>query len=60
MRLSVAGAEKDARVQSDISLSDFTRNLIVVGRQPDSDPNFTSYLSSGRPHRPAPLPPRAA
>ena len=34
MRLSVAGAAKDAQVQNDIILSDFTRNLVVVGRQP--------------------------
>ena len=31
MRLSV-GAAKDAQVQNDILLSDFTRNLVVVGR----------------------------
>ncbi len=32
MRLSVAGAAKDAQVQNEILLSDFTRNLVVVGR----------------------------
>ena len=37
MRLSVAGAAKDAQVQSDILLNDLTRNLIVVGRQPYPD-----------------------
>ena len=51
MRLSAAGAAKDARVQSEIMLSDFTRNLVMVGRQPHPDPNFASYVSSGRPHR---------
>ena len=34
MRLSVAGAAKDAQVQNDILLGDFTRNRVVVGRQP--------------------------
>jgi hypothetical protein len=38
MRLSVAGAAKDAQVQNDILVSDFTRNLVVVGRQPHPDP----------------------
>ena len=38
MRLGVAGAAKDAHVQNDILLSDFTRNLVVVGRQPHPDP----------------------
>ena len=42
MRLSVAGAAKDAQVQNDILLSDFTRNLVVVGRQPHPGPNFAS------------------
>ncbi len=56
MRLSVAGAAKDARVQNYILLSDFTRNLVVVGR----DPNFASYVSSGRPHRLAVALPHAA
>ena len=65
MRLSVAGAAKDAQVQndillSDILLSDFTRNLVVVGRQPHPDPNFASYVSSGRPHRLAVALPHAA
>ena len=60
MRLGVAGAAKDAQVQNDISLSDFTRNLVVVGRQPYPNPNFASYVSSGRPHRLAVAPPRAA
>ena len=32
-------------------LSDFTRNLVVVGRQPHPDPNFASYVLPGRPHR---------
>ena len=50
-RLSVAGAAKDAQVQNGILLSDFTRNLVVVGRQPHPDPNFASYVSSGRHHR---------
>ncbi len=40
--LSVAGAAKDAQVQSGIFLSDFTRNLVVVDRQPQPDPNSTS------------------
>ena len=48
MRLSVAGAAKDAQVQGDIFLSDFTRNLVVVGRQPHPDPNFAACVSSGR------------
>jgi len=60
MRLSVAGAAKDAQVQNDILLSDFTRNLVVVGRQPHPDPNFASYVSSGRPHRLAVALPHAA
>ena len=30
---------------------DFTRNLVVVGRQPHPDPNFASYVLPGRPHR---------
>ena len=34
-----------------MKVSDFTRNLVVVGRQPHPDPNFASYVSSGRPHR---------
>jgi hypothetical protein len=60
MRLSVAGAAKDAQVQNDILLSDFTRNLVVVGRRPYPDPNFASYVSSGRPHRLAVAHPHAA
>ena len=44
MHLSVAGAAKDAQVQNDIWLSDFTRNLVVVCRQPHPDPNFASYV----------------
>ena len=47
MRLSVAGAAKDAQVQNAILLSDFTR---VVSRLPHPDPNFASYVSSGRTH----------
>ena len=52
MRLSEAGAVKDAQVQNDILLiSDFTRNLVVAGRQPHPDPNFaSSCVLSGRPH----------
>ncbi len=60
MRLSVAGAAKDAQVQNDILLSDFTRNLVVVGRQSYPDPNFASYVSSVRPHRLAVALPHAA
>jgi len=60
MRLSVAGAAKDAQVQNDILLSDFTRNHVVVGRQPHPDLNFASYVSSGRPHRLALALPHAA
>ena len=60
MRLSGAGAAKDAQVQYDILLSDFTRNLVVVGRKPYPDPNFASYVSSGRPHRLAVALPHAA
>ena len=43
----MAGAAKDAQVQNDILLSDFTRNLVVVGRQPHPDPNFASCELSG-------------
>ena len=50
MRFSVAGAAKDAQVQNDILLSDFTRNVVVVGRQPHPCPNFASYVLPGRPH----------
>ena len=60
MRLSVAGAAKDEQVQNEISLSDFTRNLVVVGWQPHPDPNFASNLLPGRPHRLAVALPRAA
>ena len=60
MRLSVADAAKDAQVKNDIFLSDFTRNLVVVGRQPHPDPNFASYVLPGRPHRLAVALPRAA
>ena len=60
MRLGVAGAAKDAQVQSGILFSDFTRNLVVVGRQPHPDPNFASYMTSGCPHRLAAPLPRAA
>ena len=60
MRLSVAGAVKDAQVQNDILLSDFTRNLVVVGRQPHPDPNSASYVLPGRPKRLAVALPRAA
>ena len=60
MRLSAVGAVKDAQVQNDILLSDFTRNLVVVGRQPYPDPDFASYVSSGRPRRPALALPHAA
>ena len=49
MRLSVAGYAKDAQVRNDILLSDFTRSLVVVGRQPHPDPNFASYVLPGRP-----------
>ncbi len=51
---------KDAQVQNDILLSDFTRNLVVVGRQPRPEPNFASYVSSARPHRLAVVLPHAA
>ena len=46
----------------DISLSDFTRHLVVVGRQPYPDSNFVSYVYvySGRPHRLAVALPHAA
>ncbi len=47
----MTGAAKDAQVQNGILLSDFSRNLVVVGRQPHPDPNFASYVLSGRPHR---------
>ena len=60
--VSVAGAAKDAQdaqVQNDILLSDFTRNLVVVGRQPYPDPNFASYVRPGRPHCLAVALPRA-
>ena len=61
MRLSAAGAAKDAQVQNGILLiSDFTRNLVVVGRQPHPDPNFASCVLPGRPHRLAVALPRAA
>ena len=60
IRLGVAGAAKDAQVQNDILLSDFTRNLVVVGRQPHPDPNFASYVLPGRPPRLAVALPRAA
>ena len=50
MRLSVA---KDAQVQNDILLNDFTRNirnLVVVGRQPHpnshEDPPGANFLDS--------------
>ena len=48
MRLSVAGAAKDAQVQNDILLSDFTRSFVVVGRQTHPDPNFAPYVLPGR------------
>ena len=51
MRLSVAGAAKDAQVQNDILLSDFIRYLVVVGRQPHPGPNFASCVLPGPPHR---------
>ena len=51
MRLGMAGAAKDAQVQNDILLGDFTRNRVVVGREPHPDPNFASYVLPGRPHR---------
>ncbi len=60
MRLSVAGSAKDAKVQSGIFFSDFTRNNAVVGRQPHPGPNFASYVLPGRPHRLAVALPRAA
>ncbi len=60
MHLSVADSAKDAQVQNDILLSDFTRNLLVAGRQPHPDPNFASYVLPGRPHRLAEALQRAA
>jgi hypothetical protein len=51
MRLSVAGAAKDAQVQSGIFLSDLIRYLADVGRQPHPGPNFASCVLPGRPHR---------
>ena len=51
IRLSGACSAKDAQVQSEIFLSYFTRNLVVVGRQPHPDPNFASCVLSGRPLR---------
>ncbi len=45
--------------RDDILLSDFTRNLVVVGREPHPGPNFASYVLPGRPHRLVALP-RAA
>ncbi len=47
IRLSVAGATKDAQVQNEIFLSYFTCNLAVVRRKLYSDLNFASYGSSG-------------
>ncbi len=60
MRLSGAGAAKDAQVRSGILLSDLTRNLVVIGRLPYRVPNFASYVSSGRPHHLALAHPHAA
>ena len=60
MRLSVAGAAMDAQVQNDILLIGFTRNRVVVGRQPHPGPNFASCVLPGRPHRLAVALPRAA
>ena len=57
MRLSVAGAAMDAQVQNDILLIGFTRNRVVVGRQPYPGPNFVLRRC---PHRCAVAPPRAA
>ena len=51
MRPGVAGAAKDAQVQTDVLLSDFTRNLVVVDQKPRPDPNFASYVLPGRTHR---------
>ena len=48
-RLSVAGAAKDAQVQNGILLSDFARNLVVVGRQPHPDPNLRRMCCLGAP-----------
>ncbi len=53
-------AAKDAQVQTDILLGDFTRSLVVVRRQPHPDPNFASCVLPGRPHRLAVALPRAA
>ena len=47
----VADAAKDTQVQSGMLLSDFTLNLVVVGRQPYPDPNFASHVPSGHPQR---------
>ena len=44
MRLRVAGAANDAQVQNDNLHSDFTRNHVVVDRQPRPGPNFASYV----------------
>jgi hypothetical protein len=51
---------RKAQVKSGILLSDFTRILVVVGRQSHPDPNSASYVLSGRPHRLAVALPRAA
>jgi hypothetical protein len=40
IRLSAAGAAKDAQVRCSILLIDFTHYLVVRGRQPHPDPNF--------------------
>jgi hypothetical protein len=55
MRLRVAGAANDAQVQNDNLHSDFTRNLVVVDRQPRPGLNFESYVLPRRPHRDARL-----
>ncbi len=47
MRFSVAGAAMDAHFQNGIMLRDRTRNLVVVGRQPYSNPNYAPYSAGG-------------
>ncbi len=51
MRLSVAGAAKDAQVKNCTFLSDFTRNLDEASRKTRPGPNIASCVLPGRPHR---------
>ncbi len=48
--ISLSGVLAGPDIQNDITLRDRTKNLAVVGRQPQTSPNYASYSPGGRSH----------